>query len=197
VRDKFFEFRPAVADPGEVMAEDRHRPGDPNPCPLESLAQPAQSRHAATRRPWSMHTQDERCSGVEPDVEVETAADVLPCPGRRDLIEQRGDRGVIGAGPWPEPAGRWWRWCQSLGPSSWSFAGSTQANASDRGGLPPRQPSPPLSPRVCAQQEDKVTGTCVAMNVYALYPCPVYETSGAQETREDKRERRRRDERTD
>jgi hypothetical protein len=31
------------------------------------------------------------------------------------LIEQRGDRRVIGAGPWPEPAGRWWRWCQSLG----------------------------------------------------------------------------------
>jgi hypothetical protein len=48
----------------------------------------------------------------------------LPRPGRRDLIEQRGDRGVIGAGPWPEPAGQWWRTCQSLGPSSRSFAGS-------------------------------------------------------------------------
>src|SRR5215470_1486344 len=71
-----------------------------------------------------MHTQDERCSPVEPDVQVEIAADVLPRPGRRDLIEQRGDRGVIGAGPWPEPAGQWWRWCQSLGPSSRSFAGS-------------------------------------------------------------------------
>jgi len=56
----------------------------------------------------------------------------------RDLIEQRGHRGVIGAGSWPEPAGRWWRWCQSLGPSSWSFAGSTQANAPDRGGSSPR-----------------------------------------------------------
>jgi hypothetical protein len=56
-----------------------------------------------------MHTQDERFSGVEPDVEVELAADVSPRPGGRDLIEQRGDRGVIGAGPWPEPAGQWWR----------------------------------------------------------------------------------------
>jgi hypothetical protein len=63
-----------------------------------------------------MHTQDERWSGVEPEVEVELATDVLPRPGRRDLIEQRGDRGVIDAGPWPEPAGRW-RWCQSFGPS--------------------------------------------------------------------------------
>src|SRR5215468_1513681 len=124
VRDKFFEFRPAATDPGEVPAEDRHRLGDPNPCALESLAQPAQSRHAAARRPWSMHTQDERLSPVEPDVQVELAADVLPRPGRRDLIEQRGDRGVIGAGPWPEPAGQWWRWCQSLGPSSRSLAGS-------------------------------------------------------------------------
>jgi hypothetical protein len=34
-----------------------------------------------------MHTQDERCSPVEPDVQVEMAADVLPRPGRRDLIE--------------------------------------------------------------------------------------------------------------
>ena len=124
MRDKFFEFRPAATDPGELPTEDRHRPRDPNSCALESLAQPAQSRHAAARRPWSMHTQDERCSPVEPDVQVETAADVLPRPGRRDLIEQRGDRGVIGAGPWPEPAGQWWRWCQSLGPSSRSFAGS-------------------------------------------------------------------------
>jgi hypothetical protein len=138
MRDKFFEFRPAATDPGQVPAEERHRLGDPNPCALESLAQPAQSRHAAARRPWSMHTQDERFSGVEPDVEVELAADVLPRPGRRDLIEQRGDRGVIGAGPWPEPAGQWRRWCQSLGPSSRSFAGSTQAHASDRGGLSPR-----------------------------------------------------------
>src|SRR5262245_10071772 len=124
MRDKFFELRPAVTDPGELPTEDRHRPGDPNSCVLESLAQPAQSRHAAARRPWSMHTQDERCSPVEPDVQVEIAADVLPRPGRRDLIEQRRDRGVIGAGPWPEPAGQWWRWCQSLGPSSRSFAGS-------------------------------------------------------------------------
>jgi hypothetical protein len=56
--------RPGRTDPGEVPAEDRHRPGDPDPCPLESLAQPAQSRHAAARRPWPVHTQDERCSGV-------------------------------------------------------------------------------------------------------------------------------------
>src|SRR5215467_108786 len=68
VRDKFFEFRPAATDPGEVPAEDRNRLGDPNSCALESLAQPAQSRHTAARRPWSMHTQDERCSPVEPDV---------------------------------------------------------------------------------------------------------------------------------
>jgi hypothetical protein len=27
-----------------------------------------------------MHTQDERCSPVEPDVQVEIAADVLPRP---------------------------------------------------------------------------------------------------------------------
>src|SRR3954466_4711961 len=135
MREKFFEFRPAAADPGELPTEDRHRPGDPNSCALESLAQPAQSRHAAARRPWSMHTQDERCSPVEPDVQVEIAADVLPRPGRRDLIEQRGDRGVIGAGPWPEPAGQWWRWCQSLGPSSRSFAGSTPANICRQGPL--------------------------------------------------------------
>src|ERR1700733_1677503 len=138
VRDKFFEFRPAATDLGEVPAEDRHRLGDPDPCPLESLAQPAQSRHTTARRPWPVPPQDERCSGVEPDVEVETAADVLPRPGRRDLIEQRCDRGVIGAGSWPEPAGRWRRWCQSLGPSSWSFAGRTQAHASDRGGPSPK-----------------------------------------------------------
>src|SRR5262245_3207016 len=106
MRDKFFEFRPAATDPGELPTEDRRRLGDPNSCALESLAQPAQSRHTAARRPWSMHPQDERCSGVEPDVEVERAADVLPRPCRRDLIEQRGDRGVIGAGPWPEPPGR-------------------------------------------------------------------------------------------
>ncbi len=113
MRDEFFQFRPAATDPGEVSAEDRHRLGDPNPCALESLAQPAQSRHTAARRPWSMHTQDERCTGVEPEVEDELAADVLPRPGGRDLIEQRGDRGVIGAGPWPEPARPWWRSCQS------------------------------------------------------------------------------------
>src|SRR5947207_7083054 len=124
MRDKFFEFRPAATDPGELPTEDRHRLGDPHSCALESLAQPAHSRHAAARRPWSMHTQEERCSPVEPDVQVEIAADVLPRPGRRDLIEQRGDRGVIGAGPWPEPAGQGWRRCQSLGPSSRSFAGS-------------------------------------------------------------------------
>jgi hypothetical protein len=53
-----------------------------------------------------MHTEDERFSGVEPEVEVELAADVLPRRCRRDLIEQRYDRGVIGAGPWPEPARR-------------------------------------------------------------------------------------------
>jgi hypothetical protein len=75
---------------------------------LKSLAQPAQSRHAAARRPWSMHTQDERWSPVELDVQVEMAADVLPHPGRHDLIEQRCDPRVIGAGPWPEPAGQWW-----------------------------------------------------------------------------------------
>src|SRR6187397_1639353 len=63
-----------------------------------------------------MHTQDERWSPVEPDVQVELAADVLPPPGRRDLIEQRGDRRVIGAGSWPEPAGQWWRSCQSHPP---------------------------------------------------------------------------------
>src|SRR5437867_3689169 len=38
-----------------LPTEERHRPGDPNSCALESLAQPAQSRHAAARRPWSMH----------------------------------------------------------------------------------------------------------------------------------------------
>src|SRR5262249_15876143 len=97
--DKFFEFRPAVTDPGQVPPEDRHRLSDPNSCPLESLAQPAQSRHAAARRPWSMHTQDERCGAAQADVPGEFAAAVLPRPGRRDLIEQRGDRGVIGAGP--------------------------------------------------------------------------------------------------
>src|SRR3954447_10081803 len=123
MRDKFFEFRPAATDPGELPIEDRHRPGDPDPCALESLAQPTQSRHAAARRPWTMHTKDKRCSPVEPDVQVEMAADVLPRRGRRDLIEQRGDRGVIGAGPWPEPAGQWWTWCQSLGSSSRRFAG--------------------------------------------------------------------------
>lgn len=108
MRDEFFEFRPAVTDPGELPTEDRHRPGDPDPCALKSLAQPAQSRHAAPRRPWSMHTQDERWSPVELDVQVEMAADVLPHPGRHDLIEQRCDPRVIGAGPWPEPAGQWW-----------------------------------------------------------------------------------------
>src|SRR5690242_17684956 len=113
MRDKFFEFRPAATDPGELPPEDRHRLGDPNSCALESLAQPAQSRHAAARRPWSMHTQDERCCPVEPDIQVELAADVLPRPGRRDLIEQRGDSGVIGAGPGPEPPGHWWTLCQS------------------------------------------------------------------------------------
>ena len=127
MRDKFFEFRPAATDPGEIPAEDRHRLGDPNPCALESLAQPAQSRHTAARRPWSMHTQDERCSGVEPDVEVELAADVLPRPSRRDLIEQRCDRGVIGAGPWPEPAGQRWRWCQSASPTE-PFRGADRAS---------------------------------------------------------------------
>src|SRR5690242_2669597 len=124
MRDKFFEFRPAATDPGELPTEDRHRLGDPNSCALESLAQPAQSRQAAARRPWSMHTQDERGSPVEPDVQVERAADVLPRPGRRDLIEQRSDRGVTGAGSWSEPTGQWWRWCQSLGPSSRNFAGN-------------------------------------------------------------------------
>jgi hypothetical protein len=48
------------------------------------------------------------------------------------------DRGVTGAGPWPEPAGQRRRRCQSLGPSSWSFAASTQAHAPDRGRLSPR-----------------------------------------------------------
>jgi hypothetical protein len=110
MRDEFFEFRPAAIDPGEVSAEDRHRLGDPDPCALESLAQPAQSHHAGARRPWSMHTQDERCSPVEPDVQVETAAYVLPRPGGCELIEQRGDGRVIGAGPWPEPSGQRWRW---------------------------------------------------------------------------------------
>jgi hypothetical protein len=129
VRDKFFEFRSAATDPGEVPAEDRRRLGDPNPCAQQSLAQPAQSRHTAARRPWSMHTQDERCSGVEPDVQVERATDVLPCPIRRDLIKQRGDHGVIGAGPWPEPAGQWWRqwwrWCHSVGPFIAAIAASS------------------------------------------------------------------------
>ena len=106
VRDKFFEFRPAATDPDQVQAEDRHRLCDPNPRPLESLAQPPLPRHPPARHPWSMHTQDERFSGVEPDVEVELAAEVLPRPGRRNPSEQRCDRGVIGAGPRPEPGGR-------------------------------------------------------------------------------------------
>jgi hypothetical protein len=53
-----------------------------------------------------MHTQDELFSGVEPNVEIELAADVLPPPRRRELIEQRCDGWVIGAGPWPEPGGQ-------------------------------------------------------------------------------------------
>src|SRR5262249_11536407 len=66
MQDKFFQFRPAATDPSEVPTEDRHQLNDPNPCPLKSLAQPAQPRHAAAHRPWSMHTQNERCNGVEP-----------------------------------------------------------------------------------------------------------------------------------
>src|SRR6185295_19308682 len=143
MRDEFFDFRPAVTGPGEIPTEDRHRPGDPDPGALESLAQPAQSRHAAAGRPWSMHTQDERWSPVEPDVQVELAADVLPRPGRRDLIEQRGNRRVIGAGSWPEPAGKWWTWCQSVHPSSRGFAGSIPTAGLVRAG---RITSPSTSP---------------------------------------------------
>jgi hypothetical protein len=124
MRHEFFELRPAAADPGELSTEDRHWLGYPDPYALESLAQSAQSGYAAALRPWSMHTQDERCISVEPDVQIEISSDVLPRPGGRDLIEQRGYRGLIGASPWPEPAGQWWRWWQCLGPSSLSFAGS-------------------------------------------------------------------------
>jgi hypothetical protein len=40
------------------------------------------------RHPWSMHTQDERFNGVEPDVEVERAADVF------HVLQARPDRAV-------------------------------------------------------------------------------------------------------
>jgi len=36
MRDKFFEFRPAATDPGELPTEDRHRPGDPDRELLDS-----------------------------------------------------------------------------------------------------------------------------------------------------------------
>jgi len=115
--------------------EDRHRPGDPNSCALEPLAPIFRLKSP----PMSCH---------------------VPAG---DLIEQLGDRGVIGARPWPERSGQWWTWCQSLGPSSRRFAGS----------IPSASPSMVL---VTAQQN---TGVYVKAAVPAAGSFTIYLTGNA------------------
>jgi hypothetical protein len=76
VINELLKLSPTITDPQQVAARDRDRPCDADSGRLEPLPQATQSRYPPAADPGPMNPEDNRRLNVNPQVEVERAADV-------------------------------------------------------------------------------------------------------------------------